>query len=269
MELLTILLSGLLGIITPAGFIIDRTAENTLRSQFTKAEQLQVRVDNAPTYQLLQGKIESVRIAGRSLQLKKQDIRIALLELETDVIELEPRSLRGGKPKLKRPFQSGMRLVLNQEDVNKILQSPRIIEKLQQIQIGDLDSSNIKTDKIYKFINPKVEFLTNNRIKIQVELQEKGKKKSLLIVAESGLSIVRGRQIQLVDPLVVVDKEVVPPQFLNVILNNINKRLDLGRFEDDGLQMRILKLNVRQAELEIAAFFRIQPSSRFLETPRS
>ncbi|MFH7029053.1 MAG: DUF2993 domain-containing protein [Heteroscytonema crispum UTEX LB 1556] len=269
MEILTILLSGLLGLITPAGLIIDRTGENALRSQLAKVEQLQVRVDNAPTHQLLQGKVETVRITGRSLQLKKQDIRIALLELETDAIELEPRSLRRGKPKLKRPFQSGVRLVLTQQDVNKILQSPQIIEKLRQIKISDFDSSNTRTDKTYNFINPKVEFLTNNRLKLQVELQEKGKGKPLLIVAESGLSIVRGRQIELIDPLVVVDKEVVPPQFLNVILNNINKRLDLGRFEDDGLQMRILKLNVRQAELEIAAFLRIEPSSRFLETPRS
>jgi len=35
--------------------------------------------------------VERVRIAGRSLQLKRQDLNIAALELETDPIDLDPR----------------------------------------------------------------------------------------------------------------------------------------------------------------------------------
>jgi len=54
----------------------------------------------------------SERIAGRSLQLKRQDLSIAALELETDPIDLDPRSLGQRQPKLKRPFQVGVRLVL-------------------------------------------------------------------------------------------------------------------------------------------------------------
>lgn len=94
MELLTIVLSGLLGLIAPVGLVIDRTAENVIRSQFASVKQLQVRVDNAPSYQLLQGKVQRVRFAGRSLQLKQQNLQIAALELETDAIELDPRTLR-------------------------------------------------------------------------------------------------------------------------------------------------------------------------------
>lgn len=64
MEFFTILLSGLLGLVSPAGLVIDRTAESFIRSRF-EVEQLQVRVDNAPSHQLLQGKVERVLIAGR------------------------------------------------------------------------------------------------------------------------------------------------------------------------------------------------------------
>lgn len=98
MEFFTLLVSGLLGLVTPVGLVVDRTAENAIRSQLAQVEQLQVRVDNAPTHQLLQGKVERVRVAGRSLQLKWQEVRIAALELETDVIELEPRSLEKNDP---------------------------------------------------------------------------------------------------------------------------------------------------------------------------
>jgi hypothetical protein len=259
MEFLTILLSGLLGLVSPVGVAVDRTAENAIRSQFASCGELQVRIDNAPSYQLLQGKVERLRIAGRSLQFKRQNIRIAVLELESDRIEIEPRSLTR-KPQLKKPLQAGVRLVLTQEDINQALLSPQLRARLQKLNINLKGFANIRTKTVYNLVNPQVEFLPNNRLQIQVELQEKGKSKPFLIKAESGLSIVSGRQIQLVNLVAEVDKVKVPPEVINLILNNINKRLDLRNLEGGKLQARILKLKIRQGEVEIAAFVRIDPS---------
>lgn len=266
MEFFTLLVSGLLGLVTPVGLVVDRTAESAIRSQLTQVEQLQVRVDNPPTHQLLQGKVERVRIAGRSLQLKWQDIRIAALELETDAIELEPRSLGKKRPLFKRPLQAGVRLVLTQQDINKLIQSPQFMARLQKLKINTGNSSNTGHN-VYTFANPNVKFLANSRWIFQVELREKGLEKPLLIKVESGLNIVGGRNIQLVNPTVAANSEEVPPQFVNAVVNNFKERLDLGNLEGDGLQVRLLKLNTRPEELEIAAFLRIEPSSRFLETP--
>lgn len=259
MEFLTILLSGLLGLVSPVGVAVDRTAENAIRSQFASCGELQVRVDNAPSYQLLQGKVERVRIAGRSLQLKKQNIRIAVLELESDRIEIKPRSLTR-KPQLKKPLQAGMRLVLTEEDINQALLSPQLRARLQKLNINLKDFANTRVNTVYNLAKPQVQFLPNNRLQIQVELHEKGKSKPLLIKAESGVSIVSGRQIQLVNLVAEVDKVEAPPKLINVILNNINKRLDLRNLEGGGLQARILKLKIRQGEVEMAAFLRIDPS---------
>jgi len=259
MEFLTILLSGLLGLVSPVGVAVDRTAENAIRSQFAAIGELQVRVDNAPSYQLLQGKVERVRIAGRSLQLKKQNIRIAVLELESDRIEIKPRSLTR-KPQLKKPLQAGMRLVLTEEDINQALLSPQLRARLQKLNINLKYFANTRVNTVYNLAKPQVQFLPNNRLQIQVELHEKGKSKPLLIKAESGVSIVSGRQIQLVNLVAEVDKVEAPPKLINVILNNINKRLDLRNLEGGRLQARILKLKIRQGEVEMAAFLRIDPS---------
>ncbi|NMG09590.1 DUF2993 domain-containing protein [Brasilonema sp. UFV-L1] len=268
MEFFTLLVSGLLGLVTPVGLVIDRTAESAMRSQLAQVEQLQVRVDNAPTHQLLQGKVEKVRVAGRSLQLKKwQEIRIAALELETDTIELELGSLGKKRPLFKRPLQVGVRLVLTQQDINKLIQSPQFMAILQKLKINTGDSSKTGYDSVYTFANPNVRFLANNRLSFQVELQEKGLEKPLLITVESGLSLVGGRNIQLVNSIVAANGQQVPPQIVNAVVNNFNKQLDLGNLEGDGLQVRILKLNMKPEELEIAAFLRVEPSSRFLETP--
>jgi hypothetical protein len=64
MEFFTLLVSGALGLVTPVGLVVDQAAVGAIRSQLAQVEQLQVRVDNAPTHQLLQGKVERVRVAG-------------------------------------------------------------------------------------------------------------------------------------------------------------------------------------------------------------
>ncbi len=257
MEFFTILLSGLLALVSPVGLVVDRIAFNAIRSQFEKVDQLQVRVDNAPSYQLLQGKVERVRIAGRGLQLKQ--IRIAVMELETDPINLEPRSLGQKQPKLKQPIQAGVRLGLNQRDINQALQSPKVTAMLRNLMISDFGNSGQR----YNFVNPRVEFLANNRLRFQVELTQ-GDVKPLAITVESGLGVIAGRQIQLVQPIVSVDREEVPSQVVSAIAANISQKFDVSNLEVSGLKARILQLKVTPQKLEIAAFLRLEPSSQLL-----
>ncbi|TWH51058.1 DUF2993 domain-containing protein [Dulcicalothrix desertica] len=261
MELLTILLSGLLGLITPVGLVVDRTAEKAIRSQFTSG-QLQVRVDNAPTHQLLQGKLNRVRIAGRSLQLRRQDIRIAALELETDAIKFNLQS-RGKRPFLKQPLQAGFRVVLTEADVNKLLQSETFSSRISKLNIASMGSVNTVSNPIYRIVNPRVKFLANQRVNLQVEILEEGNNQPLLVTVETGITVVAGK-IQLTNPVAKANLEQVPARFLNVIVNNLNQRLNLRNLEADGLIMRILKFNMNASELEIGAFVRIEPSSKWL-----
>lgn len=261
MEFLTILLSSVIGLVAPAGLVIDRTAQNTIRSQFQRADRLEVRVDNAPSYQILQGKVERVRIAGRGLRLT-QDFRISALELETDAIDLDPRSI-GKQPQLKRPFQAGVRLVLEQQDLNQALQSSAIASSLRQLNIPELNNRG-DSETRYNFVNPKVELLASNRLRFQVELIADNNDKPLAITVESGLGAIAGRQIQLVEPVAYLNQEAVTPQLVNQIATDLSQKLDLRSLEVYGLHARILQLKVNPQELEIVAFLRLEPSSRFL-----
>src|SRR4028119_714304 len=101
MEFITILLSGLLAVLSPVNLVADKVTEGAIRARFNKIEQLQVRVDNAPNYQIVQGKVERLRIAGRGLWLTP-DIRIGALELETDPINVDLQRLRQGGQKSAR-----------------------------------------------------------------------------------------------------------------------------------------------------------------------
>jgi len=269
MEFISFLLSGLFGLITPAGVVIDTAAENAIRSQLGNAEKLQVRVDNAPTHQLLQGKINKIRIAARGLQLKQLDFKISTLELETDEINFLPESIQKGELKLTKPFQTGIRLVFTQADINKLLQSSDILAFLPELQVNSQDLLNIDDDAVYKFANPQFNLLGNNRSQFQIELRSEKGEKPLLIKVETKININKGRQITINETVVTVNEEQVAPQFVEGIVKNLNQRLDLRNLEGDGLLIRILKLNIRPSKLEIAAFVQIKPSSTLVENSSS
>ncbi len=263
MEFFTVFLTSLLSLISPTGLVVDRVATKAIRSQFTQVKQLEVRVDNVPSYQLLQGKLGRVRIAGRDLRLKRQDFRIAVLEVETDEINFD---LRRGRLKLRKPVDAGVHLVLHEEDVNQVLSSPELATRLRQLKIGSFAGVDNKTQKYY-LIHPQVAFLNTNRLRLQVELGQDSSIKPLLIVVESGVGV-NNEQLQLIEPVVWVNGQAVPPQFVKAITHNLNQKLNFDNLASSGLLARVLKLNIRQHELEIAVFFRVQPTAKFQETNR-
>jgi hypothetical protein len=259
MEFITVLLSALLGAVSPAGLILDSVAESAIRDQLDFAEELDVRIDNAPSYQLLEGKVDSIRVAGRGV-FPEQGIRIAELELETDPIDFNAGVLTGDRPDriLDEPLKAGVRLVFTEADLNQALQSPLIQARLQDLSIQALGSS-AEGLRRYNFVNPFVDFLEDERIQFQVTLQEEGTNEELLIIGETGVAIAAGRQLELVDPSISVNGSPVPPQFIDLVVSGINQRLDLGRLEDSGVLARILQLELDPDELALAAFVRVEP----------
>ena len=121
MEIITILLSGFMTLISSAGIVIDTVAEKKIEDNLYAVEELQVRIDNAPSYQLVQGKIDRVRIAGRGLYLTPE-MRIDTFELKMDLIDLDLENLEIDRQQqrvqgLRRPLLVAMRFVLTQEDL--------------------------------------------------------------------------------------------------------------------------------------------------------
>jgi hypothetical protein len=266
MEFLTIFLSGLLALVAPVGFVADRVIENALRSRFENIEQLQVRVDNAPSYQLLQGKVERVRVAGRGVHLTP-DLRLAVLELETDPINLDLQSLRQGRQQsataaFRQPIQAGVRLVLTQEDINQAIQSPTIAARLKQVTSRIISVP----EERFELRNSQVELLGDNRLRFQVQLvQDNAEPVSLNL--ESGIGIVSGRSIQLIEPVASVNGTALPPQLVAGFAAGAGNRFNLRSLEEAGIAARILDLDITDNQLEIAAFVRADAARASTASP--
>jgi hypothetical protein len=261
MEFLTIFLSSLMVIIAPAGGIIEHVAEQELRQQFVATEQLQVRIDNTPSYQVLQGKADRIRIAGRGL-FPLKDIRIAVLELETDAVALNPQRARRGKVQLDAPLRFGVRLTLNEADLNRALQSPIALDWLRSLGTGVVEDQDTRRRiQRYEFRNPRITFLDQQRLRFQVALREPGDLAQLDIVVESGVAIVQGRQVQLVQPKVTLNGEAVPEELLRGMVEGILERSDLRQLEADGMTARVLHCHMDNHHLSLAAFVQVLPAA--------
>jgi hypothetical protein len=255
MEFFAILLSSVLGVLSPAGFVVDQLAEDAIRDRLESAEQLAVRIDNRPSSRFLQGRADRLRIAGRGLY-PIEGVRIAALELETDPISLDPVSLRTGKPQLEQPLRAGVRLVLNRDDINQALRSPMIADRLRELSLNLLASSSAEALQRYEFVDPQVEFLADDRIRLTVTLA-RGNADRQAIVAESGVAIEQGRQLQLIEPRLSFNGQPVPPQVIDLLIGGLSDRLDLARLEDQGLTARVLNLEVAAEQVTIAGFISV------------
>ena len=256
MEFLTILITIITSLLSPGGLILDQVIANLIRARIETVEELEVRVDNVPSYQILQGKAQRIRIACRGLEPIEQ-VRIAVLELETDSIELDLEKLQQSdrqnfRQALRKPLQGGISLVLSQEDLNQALQSEQIQSYLQKL-ISNSDTP------AYQIINPSLELKTNNQVAVavQVKLLNREQEESLDITLEFGLAVDRGHQIRILAPVGTLNGRKLSRKLLQGFADNISRQLDFRTLEEDGITLRLLKLDINDRKVNVAAFVSI------------
>ncbi|MBW4484862.1 MAG: DUF2993 domain-containing protein [Tildeniella torsiva UHER 1998/13D] len=265
MELITILLSTLLGVVGSGGVVVDTLAEAALRNQLAGAETLQVRIDNVPNYQLASGRIEHTRIAARGVETRQlPGLRIDSIDLETDAVDVDLGRLQQGNLVLDEPAQAALRLRLNDDDLNTFFQSPLVQGWLDTLQFSLPGVAGEREQNRYGLANPSLEFLEGDRFRIVVDLQDRVTQENIAIVVELGLTILNGHRFALVDPTITVDGEETPPQLLESFVQGAQERLTLRRLEALGVVARVINFKVRDNELDIAIFARIEPSSPLL-----
>ncbi len=257
MEFLTILVLSLLSLASPAGLISEQLTASAIRSQLQDAEVLAVRVDNTPSYRVAQGRIERLRVAGRGLY-PAPDLRIEALEVETDPITVSPAALQRGKIVLEQPLNAGIRIALTREDINRALRSPLVAKRLQNLSLDLLGSAAAQLER-YDLVEPQLELLDSHRLRFQTQLKSQQTDLQLTIAIESGVEILSGRQLQLIDPAISIDGTPLPPQFVELLVGNISQQLDLARLESAGVTARILSWELDRDQIHLAAFVQLDP----------
>ena len=266
MELIAIVLSGLFSLFANGGWIIDAIAGKTLSDQLISVEEQAIRIDNTPSYQLAQGKIDKVRVATRGVKLYPY-LRIDTLELETDAIALDlknlkPKNLESLQASLLKPLQGVGKIIVTEADLTKALQSPEVKQQLQQA-LNNLVARKAGTSTIaYEVSAPQLELHPNNQVKIYLELRRFSNNpkntSKLAISLEFGIKVLGGTKIQLVQPIGTVNNRPMSSRLLQKFASGISDRLDLTRVESEGILARLLQLEITEDKIELVAFARME-----------
>jgi hypothetical protein len=259
MELISILLSGALGLFSFVGVAVDRNVEAGIRAQLDRVDELQVRVDNAPAHQILSGKVNKLRIAGKGLWFGR-DVRIEALQLESDPLELDLKSLQEDTasrqvPKVAKPIQGAIELTFTERDLNNTLKSETFKNRLNQMGGAGIGSLG----KDFKVSDPQLKFLPNNRIGIKVNVTDSQGEK-LNVDLQATLKPNRGQKIEFLNPIATVNGNPVPDFILATLTEGLAEQFNVSNLASNGITARILKLEVKPEGLKIAAFVRIEPN---------
>jgi hypothetical protein len=268
MEWLTGIVAGLLTLLGSAGLIIDGLIASQIRQQTHAVEKLAVRVDNTPNYQILQGKVDKVRLDGRGIY-PLPDLRIDTLAVETDALDVDLKRLQGKGNRrfsqaLRQNAQGAVKLVLREDDINRALATEKV-RGLAESTLNRLlpreDNTAVRTIKI---LGTSLNFLPQNRIQLEIKLeqQEEGKSPEPLEVGiESGFRTDNGRNVQIIEPVARLNGKKISPRLVRGFAEGIGEQLDLGRWEKDRIFLRILQLEIEEDKVTLAAFVRISPDS--------
>ncbi|ELS01473.1 Protein of unknown function (DUF2993) [Xenococcus sp. PCC 7305] len=269
MELITIILSGVLSALANGGWIADAIAKNTLNSNLDSVETLEVRIDNRPNYQLINGKLDKLRIATRGI-LIEQGLRIDVLELETDPISVDVTTLRNSNFKdlpnsFRQPLQAAARIVITEADLTTALQSETVVQQLQETINGLVAQRAGNSTRSYELSALQIDLLPENRIKLELQLSrlgtDKKQNRELALALELGFEVIAGVKVNLVEPQGTVNGRPMSERLLGGFAQGISDRLDLTNLESLGILARLLQLEITEDKIELVAFTRIEPQS--------
>ena len=263
MEIITAILTSLLAIASPIGVIVDQLAEEAILDQIAGAEELYVRLDNVPTYQIISGRVEHVRAAGRGVY-PIPELRIAAVDLESEPIDVDLRSLQRGELVLDQPAQAALKLALEAEDLNNFLASERVQQFLNGLRFSLPGQNTARGVNRYGLENPSLRFLEGDRLQVAVNLQDRVLEENVAITVELGLAIVNGHRLELIEPVITANNEPVPNQLIRSFVDGLQPQLTLRQLEKLGITARVLGFEIRDNELDIAVFARVEPDSPFL-----
>ncbi|MGB3203552.1 MAG: DUF2993 domain-containing protein [Crinalium sp.] len=239
--------------------MLNTVASKTIRHLFTQSESVEVNVRCFPSSKLLQGSIDSFKMSGRGLVIKR-DFGVEEMSFETDAVALDFSSVLKGQLSLKQPTQAVAQVILSEADLNKSFKAELVTKRLQNLDQPAL--TDLSGGEPVSFTDVQVQLLPNNQLRIaaQTELAEYG---VVPISMTATLDVERRRRISFKKPQ--FEADAVPEsvrdisQKLSVALAEIlDNMVDLDRFDLDGVMLRINRLETQGNKLIFSGYAQIE-----------
>jgi LmeA-like phospholipid-binding len=239
--------------------MLNTVASQTIRHLFTKSESVEVAVRCFPSSKLLQGSIDSFKMSGCGLVIRK-DFAIEEMSFETDAVSIDFGSVLSGKLKLKQTTQAIAKVILSEEGINRSFSAELVQKRLMNLSVPEL--TELSGGKPVSFTDIQVELLPGNRLKILAKA-DLNNGEPVLINMTVTIGIEKRRRVSFKNPEVELD--LVPEsqrdisRTLSIVLAEIlDNMVDLDRFDLDGVKMRLNRLETEGKKLIFSGYAEIE-----------
>ena len=238
--------------------LINTVASNTIRHLFSRSESVEVAVQCNPSSKLLQGTIDSFKMNGRGLVIRKQ-FRSEEMSFETDAVAIDFGSAVKGQIALKQPTQAIAQVKLSQADINKSFEADLVRKRLENLTPDAL--TEISGGEPVSFTDVEVKLLPEN----QVKLSAKANWNETVVPVSLSCTLGIGKRRRVMFEEVKFEEDNIPPELqetskeLTLALGEIlNQMVDLDRFNLDGVKLRLNRLETEGQMLLFSGYAQIE-----------
>jgi hypothetical protein len=238
--------------------LINTVASNTIRHLFTRSDSVEVSVKCSPSSKLLQGTIDSFKMSGRGLVIRKQ-FRTEEMSFETDAVAIDFSSAVQGKISLKQPTQAIAQVKLSQSDINQSFEADLVRKRLENLTPDAL--TNISGGEPISFTEVTVQLLPHNAVKLSAKASWEDTIIPVSLKCVLGIGKrrrVKFEDIQFVQDDIPADLQQIS-QDLSLALGEIlNEMVDLDKFNLDGVKLRLNRLQTEGQMLLFSGYAQIE-----------
>lgn len=238
--------------------MLNTVASQSIRHLFSRSGDVAVAVRCNPSSKLLQGSIDSFKMNGRDLVIRR-DFQVKEMSFETDAVAIDVSALMGGKLRLRQPTQAVAKVILTEEAINAAFEAELVRKKLEKVESDAL--LNLSGGEPVSFKEVEVQLLQDNKVRI-FALTDLPNQDDVPIRLTATLAVEKRRKILFSDPVFEPEGVEESYQYLSKLLTEtfagiLNEMVDLDRFDLDGVLMRINRLETHGKELVFSGYAQI------------
>lgn len=238
--------------------MLNTVASKTIRHLFTQSESVEVFVRCYPSSKLLQGSIDSFKMNGRGLVIRK-DFWVEEMSFETDAVAIDFGSVLSGKLALKQPTQAVANVTLSETGMNSAFKAELVKKRLQNLTLPAL--TDLSGGEPVSFDRVELQLLPNNQVRILATADlSNGNLVPLCLTATLGIE--RRRRLSFQNPQ--FELETVPEDqkekalaLAKAMAEILDNMVDLDRFDLDGVKMRLNRLETQGKNLIFSGYAEI------------
>ncbi len=237
--------------------MMNTVASQSIRRMFSQCDSVEVDISCFPSSKLMQGNIDSFKMKGKGLVIKRQ-FQVEEMSFETDAIAVDFGSVLRGQIRLKQPTQAIAQVKLSEEGINRAFNADLVKQRLEDVSLTS-EIEGVKGPVSFAHIS--IKLLSDNKIEIQAKADVSGQR-LIPIVVQTTLAVERRRRILFTEPQFqsdLIPKDVQPlAQKLTVeFVTLLNNMIDLDRFDLDGVEMRINRVEIQPQGLLFSGYAQV------------